>query len=140
MLILPIRSAVNAEQQRYLRSFHITDRVSEQPMDFCSILALEADRLRLAQLQFSEQRIVLMRKLFKLQFLTNELCGIDLVVMIVVARDRDRALSRAVPLPQHDCLIGNRSCAATSDRYTHAVHVRIVSCGGEDCLAVIAPP
>src|SRR5215475_9338087 len=76
MLILTVRSAMDAEEKRHLRSLHISNGISQQTVDFGSIFALEADRLRLPHLQLCEQSIVLMRKLFELQFVTYQLGGI----------------------------------------------------------------
>src|SRR3954464_14840208 len=103
---------MNAQQQRDLRAFDVSNRIGEQAMHFSSIFALEADRLSLAQLQLSEQSIVLMRKLSELQFIADELRGIDLAGTIVVTRDCDSALARAVSLTKHNSFVSNQGRAA----------------------------
>src|SRR5262245_52827975 len=41
MLILPVRPAVNAQQQRNLRSFPVTERVGQQAVDLSSFFLLK---------------------------------------------------------------------------------------------------
>ena len=73
MLVLTVRTAVNAQQERDLRAFHITDRISEQAVNFRSVFALEIDCFRLAQFQLGEKGVVLMRELIKFQFIPMSL-------------------------------------------------------------------
>ena len=62
-LILPIRPAVNAQQQRDFGSRNVANRLSQQAVNFSAVLALEADLFGLPQFQFGKQGIVVMRKL-----------------------------------------------------------------------------
>ena len=66
MLILSVGSAVNAQQERNLGSFHVTDRISQQAVNFRSIFTLEIDVFGLTKLKLIHQRIILMSKLAKL--------------------------------------------------------------------------
>ena len=60
MLILAIRAAMNPQQQRDPGAFRVTGRIGQQPMSFRPVLALKINFFRLAQLQLTQQRIVLM--------------------------------------------------------------------------------
>src|SRR5260370_26685974 len=96
MLILPVRSAVDAQEQRNLCSFHITNRISQQAMNVGSVFALKSNFFALRNLKFGHQRIVLMGKRLELHFAADDTGGINLVVMVIVARDHHRARSPAM--------------------------------------------
>ena len=76
---------MNTQQQRDLCSFHVSNRIREQAMHFSTVLAFETGQLRLAKLQLGEQRVVLMRELVELQFVSGQLGGINLAGTIVIA-------------------------------------------------------
>ena len=63
MLVLAVGSAVNAQQQRHLASFHVTERVSQQSVHFSSVFALETDFLGRGDVQLGHQGVVLMSEL-----------------------------------------------------------------------------
>src|SRR6266700_4307676 len=63
MRVLSVRTAVNAQQQRNLRPFHITDGICQQAMDFGSVFTLESDFFGLREVEFIHQRVVLMSDL-----------------------------------------------------------------------------
>ena len=63
MRVLSVRAAVNAQQQRNLRPFQITNRVCQQAMNFGSVFTLETDFFGLRKVEFIHQRVVLMSDL-----------------------------------------------------------------------------
>ncbi len=52
---------MNPEQQRNTRAFHVTDRVSQQPIHLRPVFALEVDFFGDAEIDLREQRVVLRR-------------------------------------------------------------------------------
>src|SRR5216684_2495068 len=140
MLVLAVGSAVNAQQQRNLGAFHVTEWISQQAMNVGAVFALESNFLALRNLKFGHQRIVLMSKRLELHFAADDTGGINLVVMVIVARDHHRARSRAMTLSQNDGLIGDRNSASRADRNACAVGGHIIGHDGVNILAILAPP
>src|SRR3989441_6706264 len=60
MLVLSVWATVNAQQQRDLRSFRITNRISQQAVHFRSIFALETDIFSFSKPKLIQERVVLM--------------------------------------------------------------------------------
>src|SRR5260370_2090519 len=122
MLILPVRSAVDAQEQRNLCSFHITNRISQQAMNVGSVFALKSNFFALRNLKFGHQRIVLMGKRLELHFASDDTGGLNLVLMVIVARDHHRARSPAMTLSQNDGLIADRNSASRADPHARALY------------------
>jgi len=60
MLILTVRSTVDAQQQRDFRSFRVTNRISQQAMYVGAVFALEIHFFSLRNLKLVHQGLVLM--------------------------------------------------------------------------------
>src|SRR5260370_10478035 len=119
--------------------FHINVWIWQHGMNFGSVFALETDFFSLWNLKFSHQRIVLMGKRLELHFAADEASGINLVVMVIVARDHHRTRSRAMTLSQNNGLIGDRNRASRVDRNTRAVDGHIIGHDGVNVLTILAP-
>ena len=63
MSVLAVGAAVNAQQKRNLRARSISNRLSQQPVDFCAILALEAYVFRGWNIDLREDFVVLVGQL-----------------------------------------------------------------------------
>src|SRR5256885_10325083 len=88
--ILSIGTAMNSQQQRYLRALYIPDRLHEKAMNLSPVLALEADILRLRPFDFRHHGVVLMREAPQ----TATVHRINFVVLSVSAGEDYRAGSR----------------------------------------------
>ena len=97
MLILPVRPAMDAQQQRDPRTFHITDRVGKQAMHFSAIFAPEIDFFGGGDIELRKQRVVVMGDLTK----NAAFHGIHFCVFCVASRQNNRVTRRRIPA-RHD--------------------------------------
>src|SRR5262245_11617769 len=98
MLILPIRPAVNAQQQRNWGSLTLPGRISYQAVDFRAVFALEADLFGRRDIDFGEERVVLARELAQRAVFK----GVDFSVFRIASRKDNGAVPGRLPIRQHD--------------------------------------